>query len=159
MVKPMLTRRQFIRTTSLATLGTAVAHAIGASEVIRASGEASHSSPKSLILLWLNGGPSQLETFDPHPNTPIGGPTRAIATPLKGISFAEHLPLLAELAPKMTLLRSVVSKEGDHARGQYTVRTGFRPEPSVFHPTLGAIAGRQRSTTSARSFRMIGLLR
>jgi uncharacterized protein (DUF1501 family) len=146
MVKPMPTRRQFLQTTSLATLGTAAAHAIGETEAIRASGTDGQSSPKSFILLWLNGGPSQLETFDPHPNTSIGGPTRAIETPLKGISFAEHLPRLAELAPKMTLLRSVVSKEGDHARGQYAVRTGFRPEPAVFHPTLGAIAAKELPT-------------
>lgn len=136
----MLTRREFLKATSLVTLGSAAAHAIGASTALH------KSSPKSFILIWLNGGPSQLETFDPHPNTPIGGPTRAIPTPLEGVSFAEHLPRLAELAPKMTLLRSVVSKEGDHARGQYTLRTGFRPEPAVFHPTLGAIAAKELPT-------------
>jgi hypothetical protein len=133
----MFNRRAFLQSTSLALLGTAASHAIGQSAIDKSI------KPKSFILIWLNGGPSQLETFDPHPGTAIGGPTRAISTPLPGIQFAEHLPRLAELAPNLTLLRSVVSKEGDHARGQYHLRTGFRPEPSVFHPTLGAIAARE----------------
>jgi hypothetical protein len=133
----MMTRRTFLRSTSMALLGSAASHAI-AQAAIDGVGR-----PKSFVLIWLNGGPSQLETFDPHAGTTIGGPTRAIETSAKGIVFAEHLPRLAELAHKMTILRSVVSKEGDHSRGQYHLRTGFRPEPSVFHPTLGAIAAKE----------------
>ena len=69
--------------------------------------------PKALILLWLQGGPSQLETFDPHPNSPIGGSTQAIATSLKDLSIAKTLEQTAEIMHLGTLVRSMTSKEGD----------------------------------------------
>jgi hypothetical protein len=118
-------------------LGWLAAGALGRAET------ASPRKAKSLILLWMAGGPSQLETFDPHPGRRCSGPTRAIATSAPGVQFAQHLPRLAELADLLAVVRSVVSKEGDHERGQYTVRTGYRPDPAVQHPTLGAIAARQ----------------
>jgi hypothetical protein len=95
---------------------------------------------KSVIMLWMAGGPSQLETFDPHPGTKIGGDTKAIRTAAKGIEIASGLPLLAEEMGSVALVRSLVSKEGDHERGTYTLKTGFRPDPTVIHPALGAIA-------------------
>jgi uncharacterized protein (DUF1501 family) len=138
----MGTRREFLGTTTLAALGPLLAQGIGRAATLRSP------QTKSVILIWLNGGPSQLETFDPHPGTEIGGPTRAIQTSLPDIQFAQHAPQLAEWASNATILRSVVSKEGDHARGQYHLRTGFRPEPSVFHPTLGAIAAKELPAVS-----------
>lgn len=95
--------------------------------------------PKSLILVWLDGGPSQLETWDPHPGSQIGGPTRAIKTPVAGIEIAEDFPRVAEQIRHLSIVRSLVSKEGDHARGAYAVKTGYRPDPVLRHPSLGAI--------------------
>ncbi len=94
---------------------------------------------KSVIVLWMAGGPSQLETFDPHPNTTIGGDTKAIPTALKGVQLAEGLEQVADLMGDISLIRSMVSKEGDHERGTYTLKTGYRPDPTVVHPALGAI--------------------
>src|SRR5688572_23129314 len=94
---------------------------------------------KSVIVLWLQGGPSQLETFDPHPGTKIGGDAKAIKTAAKGIEIADTLPLLAEQMDSISLVRSLVSKEGDHERATYNVKTGFRPDPTLVHPSLGAI--------------------
>jgi hypothetical protein len=94
---------------------------------------------KALILLWMQGGPSQLETFDPHPGTRIGGDAKAIETSLKGVQIAADLPLIAEQMDLLTLLRAVTTKEGDHERGTYLMKTGFRPDPTVVHPSLGAI--------------------
>jgi hypothetical protein len=85
------------------------------------------------------GGPSQLETFDPHPGKEIAGGTRAIRTSVKGVQFAAGLDRLAEQMGHLAVVRSVVSKEGDHERGTYTVKTGYRPDPTVVHPALGAI--------------------
>ena len=96
--------------------------------------------PKSLIVLWLAGGPSQLETWDPHPGTPIGGPTRAIDTTIPGAQIAAEFPQMAEQLQHLAVLRSLVSKEGDHERGTYMVKTGYRPDPTLVHPSLGAIA-------------------
>lgn len=94
---------------------------------------------KSVILLWLGGGPSQLETFDPHPNKKIAGGTTAINTAAKGIQLAAGLDQLAERMNSVALVRSLVSKEGDHERGTYMMKTGYRPDPTVEHPSIGAI--------------------
>jgi hypothetical protein len=99
--------------------------------------------PKSLVTIWLAGGPSQLESFDPHPGTPIGGPTRAIASAIPGVSIADTLPRLAGILDRFSLVRSLVSKEGDHERGTHAVKTGYRPEPTLVHPAVGAIAAHE----------------
>jgi hypothetical protein len=94
---------------------------------------------QSIIMLWMQGGPSQLETFDPHPDTMIAGGTGAVSTAVKGIQLATGLERLAEEMGSISLVRSMVSKEGDHERGTYTMKTGFRPDPTVVHPSIGAI--------------------
>lgn len=94
---------------------------------------------QSMIILWLQGGPSQLETFDPHAGTLIGGDVKAIDTRIKGIQFASSLPRLAEKADQLTVIRSMVSKEGDHERATYHVKTGWRPDPTLIHPSVGAV--------------------
>jgi len=85
------------------------------------------------------GGPSQLETWDPHPGGAIGGPTKAIATSVPGLQIASGLPLMAERMDRVSLIRSLTSKEGDHERGTYFVKTGYRPDPTVQHPAIGAV--------------------
>src|SRR5436309_3217218 len=82
---------------------------------------------QSVILLWLGGGPSQLETFDPHPGTEIAGDTEAIATAARGVQLAQGFEQLAEQMESVALVRSVMSKEGDHERGTVLMKTGFRP--------------------------------
>jgi hypothetical protein len=94
---------------------------------------------QSIIVLWLQGGPSQLETFDPHPGTRIAAGTGAIDTALKGVQLAPGLERVAEEMGSISLIRSMVSKEGDHERGTYTMKTGFRPDPTVIHPSIGAV--------------------
>jgi hypothetical protein len=92
---------------------------------------------KSLITLWLAGGPSQLETWDPHPS--FGGSTRPIRTKLPGLEIADLYPRTAEQIHELCVIRSMVSKEGDHERGTYFLKTGYRPDPTTVHPSLGAI--------------------
>lgn len=99
--------------------------------------------PKSLITLWLAGGPSQLETWDPHPRTRIGGPTRAIATRIPDVKIAEFYPRLADQLHHVSVIRSLVSKEGDHDRATYLVKTGYRPDPTVRHPSVAAIVAQE----------------
>lgn len=95
--------------------------------------------PKSLVTVWLGGGPSQLETWDPHPGTWIGGETRDIPTAIPGLRIADLFPQTAEQIDCLSVIRSLVSKEGDHERGTYYLKTGFRPDPTLVHPSLGAI--------------------
>jgi hypothetical protein len=94
---------------------------------------------KSLITLWLDGGPSQLETWDAHPGTKIGGPAKSIPTKIPGLQIADLYPHVAEQIDALTVIRSLVSKEGDHERGRYYLKTGYRPDPTLKHPSLGAV--------------------
>src|SRR5262249_16016262 len=83
---------------------------------------------------------SQLETFDPHPGKKIShDATMAIKTAAADIQIAGGLPLVAEQMGHISLVRSLVSKEGDHERATHNVKTGYRPDPTLVHPSLGAI--------------------
>jgi hypothetical protein len=93
---------------------------------------------RSLIVLWLEGGPSQLETWDPHPGTKIGGPTRAIDTSVPDLKIAAGYPRLAEMMCHLSLIRSVTSKEGDHERATRYVKSGCRPSSTRRAPSIGA---------------------
>jgi hypothetical protein len=130
-----LSRRTLLRASGLAACSwlTPVAHVLGQAADQR--GEPA----QSVILLWLAGGPSQLETFDPHPGKAISAGTQAIKTSVSGIQLAEGYERLAEQMEHIALVRSVTSKEGDHERGTYMVKTGYVPDPTVVHPSIGAI--------------------
>jgi hypothetical protein len=140
-------RRQFLRNGAFATGGLlsqgmltrlaerlSIASESKSSDAVRA---------KSLILLWMQGGPSQLETFDPHPDSKIGGETKAIATSVSGLQIASTLPRTAEIMHRATLIRSMVSKEGDHERATYNMKTGWRPDPTLIHPAIGSVVCHQ----------------
>lgn len=132
-----LSRRTLLRAGGIAAASwlTPLAHLLG-----RAEEQARGREPaQSIILLWLAGGPSQLETFDPHPGTEIAAGTTAIPTAVDGIQLASGYEKLAEQMQHVSLVRSVVSKEGDHERGTYMVKTGYPPDPTVVHPSIGAI--------------------
>ncbi|MDA1192113.1 MAG: DUF1501 domain-containing protein [Candidatus Poribacteria bacterium] len=94
---------------------------------------------KHCIILFMNGGPSQTDTFDPKPNHANGGPFKAIKTSAPDIMLGEHLPRLAEQAHHMTLLRSMETREGNHGRARYLMHTGYPPTNSVTHPTFPSI--------------------
>ena len=100
-------------------------------------------NPKRLIVLWLDGGPSHLDTFDPKPGTPGGGPFRTLPTDVAGWSFCEHLPRMAARAARLTVVRSLHSKEGSHARARQLLHWGYTPNPSVAFPSLGAMVAHE----------------
>jgi uncharacterized protein (DUF1501 family) len=119
---------------------------------------AANSQAKSLILLWMAGGPSQLETFDPHPDTNISAGTKAIATSVSDIQLAAGMEQTAEVMQHLMLVRSVVSKEGDHERASYHVKTGFRPVPALIHPAIGAVLCHQLPIGNTEIPRHISIL-
>ncbi len=116
-----------------------------AERLARAAETAPKGAPaKSVIVLYMEGGPSQLETFDPHPGQPIShAVTKAIQTRAKDVLISDWLPQTAEQMDRISLVRAVVSKEGDHERAAYNIKTGFRPDPTLVHPSLGAIVCHQ----------------
>src|SRR6516162_595964 len=98
---------------------------------------------KRVILLWLAGGASQLETWDPKPGRPTGGPFRAIDTNVPGIRISELLPLLAQRQQHTALIRSLNTKNADHGGGTELMETGRPREPGLVYPDLGAILARE----------------
>lgn len=95
---------------------------------------------KACIQVFLSGGPSQFETFDPKPDHADGGETKAIATSVPGIHLAENLPHLAGRMDDLCIIRSMTSREGNHARAKFLLHTGYVQNASVKHPSLGSIA-------------------
>jgi len=118
----------------------------------------SREPAQSVILLWLAGGPSQLETFDPHPGMRIAGDTKAIETPLPDVLLAEGMEAVAAQMESISLVRNLVSKEGDHERGTYLVKTGYTPLPVLVHPSLGAICAHQLPAGGTEIPRHISIL-
>jgi len=97
------------------------------------------------ILLWMAGGPSQTDTFDMKIGHENGGEFKEIATNVPGVRFSEHLPQLAKHADKLAIIRSLTTKEGDHERGAYLMRTGQRPMGVVNYPSLAAALAKEMS--------------
>ena len=97
-----------------------------------------------MILLWMDGGPSQYDTFNPKPGSEFQGPTQAIHTNVPGIEIGEHWPKTAQVFDKIALIRSMVSDERDHFRAIKLVRTGYPIKPTIPYPTWGSVVARDR---------------
>lgn len=94
---------------------------------------------KRCVVLWMGGGPSQMDTFDLKPGTDTGGEFRPISTPAAGLQISETLPEIAKQMDKLSVIRCLTSNEGDHGRGDYFLHTGF-PQVSAFpRPAMGAV--------------------
>lgn len=104
---------------------------------------------RSCILLWMTGGPSQIDTFDPKPGHENGGPFKAIDTSVPGIQIGEHLPKLAKMMEHCALIRGMTTKEGDHTRATYLLRTGYLPQGPVHYPTLGSVWSKELGSVDA----------
>lgn len=109
---------------------------------------------KACILIWLDGGPSHFEMFDPKPEAPveIRGDFQAISTAVPGVQFSEHLPKLAANLNKFALIRSVQHNQGNHGAGNHYMMTGAPPRIPVgcgafvsFHPSVGSVTAYERS--------------
>lgn len=102
---------------------------------------------RSCILLWMNGGPSQMDTFDLKPGHNNGGPYEEIQTNVPGIRISEHLPRIARHMDKMAIVRAMNSREGDHGRGTFYLRSGYLPQGPIQYPTLGSIVSKEIGAT------------
>jgi hypothetical protein len=98
---------------------------------------------KACILLWMQGGPSQFETFSPKPGHANGGDTKAIGTSVSGIQISENFPEVARMMHEAAIIRSMTSKEGSHPRATYLLHTGYLPTASVKYPSFGSLVAQQ----------------
>src|SRR5271165_5959407 len=104
---------------------------------------------RSCILIWLAGGPSHLDTFDPKPGAAadVRGEFKPIATSVPGLSISEVFPNLAKVMNKVTLIRSMTSPESDHDRAAHHMLTGYRPSPALVYPGYGSVVSKTREAT------------
>jgi uncharacterized protein (DUF1501 family) len=93
---------------------------------------------KSAILLWMGGGPSTIDIWDLKPGSATGGPFKPIATN-GNMEICEHMPMMAKNMDKMSVVRSMSTREADHMRGRYYMHTGYVPNPNVTHPSYGSV--------------------
>lgn len=127
-------RRQLLKAAGLGALGlSARSWAPLLADEIARSGKQRHC-----ILLWMTGGASQTDTFDMKPGHENGGEFKEIETNVPGVRLSEHLPQLAKQADRLAIIRSLSTKEGDHGRGTYLMRTGHAPMGPIRFPTIGA---------------------
>lgn len=146
----MFNRRQMLVSTAGFT-GYAMAHGRAAGFV-----RALKATTKRAIILWMDGGPSQLETFDPKPGTTTGGPTTALGTDVDDLQISSHLPRIAELANDLNVIRSLTSNEGDHQRAKYLGHTGFKPIAAFPRPELGSLFAHQLHEGALPGFISLG---
>jgi Protein of unknown function (DUF1501) len=138
-----LSRRVFVTKAAQTMLGVTAASQL-TSKAFAIAGE--NTSPlkqvptaRNVIYLYMNGGMSHLDTFDPKPdNADVMGITKTINTNADGIRLSENLPLMARLADKLAIIRSMSSTQGAHEQGQYFQRTSYTLRSSIRHPSMGA---------------------
>jgi hypothetical protein len=131
-----VSRRGFLRTLGA---GAAALAGMGWLDYLTLHAGELRKAGRSCILLWMAGGPSQFETFDPKPGADTQGPTRAIPTAAPGVAIAEHWTKVARLTRDLAVIRSMTSKEGNHGRATYLLHTGYAPSGGVVHPGIGSI--------------------
>jgi hypothetical protein len=133
-------RRDFLKAipAAAATAGTLSWH-----DLLTASAADLRQRGKACIVLWMQGGPSQFETFDPKPENSNGGETKSIKTAVPGIEISENLPSVAKSMGDLCLIRSLTGKEGQHPRATYLMHTGYLPSAAVKYPTLGSIVAKE----------------
>ena len=143
-------RRDFIRVGGLTALGLGMGNYFQWQRAMSAN--AAHpraGKARSCIMIWLDGGASHLDTFDPKPEAPseIRGPFDSIPTRMPGIRISEHLPRTAKLMDKLALIRSVTSPFGVHNFAVQYLMTGYQPTPALEYPTMAAVVAHLQTET------------
>jgi hypothetical protein len=139
-------RRDFLRIGGLSALGLGLTDFMQ----LRAQAETLETKARSCILVWLDGGPSHLDSFDPKPDAPleVRGPFAPISTAVPGVQLSELMPGTARILDRATLVRSVTSPLGEHNLGTHYMLTGFKPNPALEYPSLGSVVSHLRRIPS-----------
>ena len=150
-----VTRRDLIKVGSLTALGLSLTDWFRLRAVDSPSERSSVSTdserPKraarACILLWLDGGPSHLDTFDLKPDAPaeVRGPFHPMPTKVPGMQISEFMPETARITDKLTIIRSLTSTLGEHNFGSHYMLTGYKPTPALVYPSLGSMVAHTRT--------------
>lgn len=157
-------RRNFLRLGALSAFGvsmwtkqhlTAAPTRIGPRRDGEEPGPQVNAAAKKCILVWLDGGPSHIDTFDPKPNAPIEvrGPFASIATSETGITVTELLPQFAKRMQHWAIIRSMTSPLGEHNLGTNYLMTGYRPTPAIEYPCVGSVVSHLRGLDASQPAR------
>jgi len=144
-----VTRRDLLKVGTLALGGLALP------ELLRRRAAAGGTGgDTAVILIWLTGGPSHIDTYDMKPRAPAEyrGAFRPIETAVPGIAICEHLPRQAQVMDKLAIVRSACHTEPGHGRGMHWLRTGYRPAIDVsdnIYPSCGSVVARLRGANRA----------
>jgi hypothetical protein len=132
-----LSRRELLKLSAAGVAGVSLSGWLG---VLASRAAALGGKHKACILLWMDGGPSQKDTFDLKPGTANAGPFQEIPTAVPGIRISEHFPQFARLVDQAAIVRSMSTGEGAHGRAKYYLHTGYKEgSGGVVHPSLGSI--------------------
>src|SRR5262245_9139411 len=123
-----MSRRHFMSHLAGASALTIPALTLGNSLIAHA--DTLKKNKKSAILLWMSGGPSTMDIWDLKPGAPTGGPFRPIST-AGDVQISEHMPLTAKVMDKLSIVRSMSTREAEHMRGRYVITTGKLPETNT----------------------------
>lgn len=145
------TRRKFVRGSLGGLFSFAALH-----QMDRLFAQESQKSTKRCLVLWMGGGPSQLDTFDPKPGTATGGPVTAIQTAVPGLNIASGLPEIAKRFGQLSVIRGLNSPEGDHDRGSHFLHTGYPFVQAFPRPTLGSIISHENPLSDFPLFVSVG---
>ena len=138
--QPILSRRDLLRLSAFGTFGASMSKWF---PLLANETAATTPRHRSMILLWMTGGPSQTDTFDMKPGHENGGPFKPIDTSVPGIQICEHLPQLAKQMEHCVPIRSMSTKEGDHTRATYLMRTGNLPTGPIEYPSIGSLFSKE----------------
>lgn len=152
-----MNRRHFM--SHMATGAAIVAPTMGFLNHIQANAATLKSNNKACILIWLGGGAPTIDMWDLKPGSKNGGEFSQIST-AGDLQISEHLPRIAKNMDKLSVVRSMSTREADHNRGRYFMHTSYVPNPTVVHPTFGSVAsyelGRKRAELEIPAFVSVG---
>jgi Protein of unknown function (DUF1501) len=134
-------RRHFLK--HLAGLSAMALPGLGFVRTLRAAQPTLKKDHKSIIVLWMSGGPSTIDIWDLKPGEPTGGDFKPRATSVSGVQICEHMPQTAKQMKHLSIIRSLVTNEGSHERGRVLMHTARQPNPITTFPSLGAVASQQ----------------
>jgi len=110
---------------------------------IQANAQELRRNNKSVIIMWMGGGPATIDIWDLKPGAPTGGEFREMETSVPGIKISEHMPTVAQQMRNLVIVRSLTTTEGDHNRGRTLMHTSYTPNPALAFPSIGAVAAHE----------------
>ncbi len=131
-----MSRRHFM--SHMAAASASVFPAMSLVNSLRSQAAELKKNRKSAILLFMEGGPSTIDIWDLKPGTSTGGQFKPIST-AGDLQICEHMPMTAKVMDRLSIVRSMSTREADHTRGKYYMRTGYVPNPNIEHPSYGAV--------------------